>query len=113
MGLSLGDFLGEVAQPVQLGADGLGGRQLSISVAFLGHALAPDLGSPQAGVEAGRVELGISLALAIDNGGNIGEEVGQMDFSSSSYARRGEVYARITVANLLIIVLGTRLQGVV
>jgi hypothetical protein len=71
--------------------------------------LAPDLGS----TPAGGAELGIGLALAIDNGGNIGEEVGQMDFSSSSYARRGEVYARITVANLLIIVLGTRLQGVV
>ena len=63
----LGDLLGEVAQGVELGTDGLGSGKLSVSVAVLGDELAPDFGGTEAGVEAIGAELGIGLALAIND----------------------------------------------
>jgi hypothetical protein len=67
LGACLSDLLGEVAQGIELGADGLGSRKLSVGVAFLGDELAPDFGGTEAGVQAGGTELRVSLALAIND----------------------------------------------
>jgi hypothetical protein len=80
LGLTLGDFLWIVAQFIQFGTDGLGGRQYGIRVAFLGDQLAPHLGRCQSSIQAVGAELWISLALAIDDGLDIRQEVGEMYF---------------------------------
>ena len=82
MGLTLGDFLRVVAQRIQFGADGFRGRQGGVRVAFLGDQLAPHLGRCQAGIQAGGAELGVGLALAIDDGLDIRQEVGEMLFGA-------------------------------
>src|SRR5262245_20363584 len=65
---------------IQLGADGFRSRQGGVRVAFLGDQLAPHFGRCQAGIQTGGAELGISLALAIDDGLYIRQEVGEMLF---------------------------------
>src|SRR5262249_4148733 len=62
------------------GADGVGGRQRGLRVAFLGTQLAPHLRRCQAGIQTGGAELWVSLALAVDDGLYIRQEVGEMLF---------------------------------
>jgi len=64
--LTLRDFLRVVAQRIQLGANGFRAWEGRLQVAFLGDQLAPHLGGCQAGIEALRAELWVSLALAVD-----------------------------------------------
>ena len=78
MGLRLGDGAGVVAQPVELGPDRLRRRQLLVGVAVLRDQLPPHLGGGQAGVQPGGAELRIGLALAIDERGEVRQQVGQL-----------------------------------
>jgi len=78
LGLRLGDGAGVVAQPVELGPDRLRRRQLLVGVAVLRDQLPPHLGGGQAGIQPGAAELRIGLALAIDQRGDVRQQVGQM-----------------------------------
>src|SRR4029450_9807811 len=80
LGLTLGHFLREIAQIIQFSADSFGRWQYGIRVAFVGDQLTPHLGRCQARIEAVGAELGVGLALAIDDGLDIRQEVGQMCF---------------------------------
>src|SRR4051812_32618579 len=88
--MGFGHLLGEVAQRIELGSNGLGSGQLSVSVAFLGDQLPTDLGGAEARVEAVGAELGVGLALAFNNGSDIGEQGGEMVFGALA-TPRGEV----------------------
>src|SRR4029453_11385545 len=70
----------EIAQIIQFGADGFGRGQYGIRVAFVGDQLTPHLGRRQASIEAVGAEWGGGLALAIDDGLDIRQEVGEMCF---------------------------------
>jgi hypothetical protein len=63
---------------IQLGRDGPLGRQFAVGVALLDHELAPDFGRGQPSIQAVGAELRVGLALAIDNGGDIVEQVGEV-----------------------------------
>ena len=80
MGLRFRDLFGGVAQGIKFGADGLHRRQCGISVALVDNQLATYFGGAQAGIQALRAKLGISLALAINNGTDIVQQVRQMVF---------------------------------
>jgi hypothetical protein len=82
--------LGIVPQRVELGCDRLHGWEFSVGVAFLADQLPTHLRSIQPRVQSVGAKLGINLALRINNGRNIGEELGQMRFSWLAPAR-GEV----------------------
>ncbi len=69
--LTFGDFLGKVAQVVELGRDRLHGGQLLMRVALPDDELAPDFSGTQPGVQTCRAKLGVYLALAIDDGSDI------------------------------------------
>jgi hypothetical protein len=79
-GLTLGHFLQEIAQIIQLGADSFGSWQNGLRVAFLGDELTAHLGRCQARIEAVGAEVGVGLALAIADGLDIRPEVGEMRF---------------------------------
>ena len=72
MGQAFGDLLGKVAQVVELGGDRLHGGQLLRRVAMLSDELTPDFSGTQPGVQTRRAKLGVCLALAIDEGLDIG-----------------------------------------
>jgi hypothetical protein len=76
--LTLRDLRRVVAQFIQLGADGFRGRECRLQVAFVGNQLVPYLGRCQAGIQAVGAEVGIGLALAIDNSLDIRQEVRAM-----------------------------------
>ncbi len=82
-----------IPQPIQLGGDGLDGREFGVGIAFLGDQLAANLRSVQPGVEALGAKLGISLTLTINNRRNVGEEIRQMIFGAFAPARRAVVQA--------------------
>src|SRR6266545_8431341 len=87
---ALGDFLGIVPQRVELGGDRLHGWEFRVGVAVLADQLPTHLGSIKPRVQAVGAEVRISLALRINNGRNIAEEIGQMCFRWLAPAR-GEV----------------------
>jgi hypothetical protein len=49
--------------------------------------LAPDFGGTEAGIQPRGAELGVSLALAVDNGGDIGKQIGEVVFGTLAAAR--------------------------
>ena len=82
MRLTFGDFFGKVAQAVELGSDRLHGGQLLMPVALPYDELAPDFSSTQPGVQTCRAKLGVCLALAIDDGLDIRQQVREMVFGT-------------------------------
>jgi hypothetical protein len=80
--LTFGDFFGQVAQAVALGSDRLHGGQLLRRVALPGDALAPDFGGTQPAIQAGRAKLGVCLALALDDGLDIRQQVRERVFGT-------------------------------
>jgi hypothetical protein len=71
--LTLGYFLGVVAQGIELACQGLHGGQCVIAVAFLSHELASDFGSAQTRIQPGGTKLGVGLTLTIDDGFEVGQ----------------------------------------
>jgi hypothetical protein len=69
-----------VPQGTEFAGDGLHSGECIIRVAFLGDQLASDFRGAQASIEAPRAKLGVSLALAINQGLDIGEQGGPMVF---------------------------------
>ncbi len=82
--------MGIVPQRVELGGDRLHGWEFRVGVAVLADQLPTHLGSIKPRVQAVGAKLRISLALRINNGRNIAEEIGQMCFRWLAPAR-GEV----------------------
>jgi hypothetical protein len=78
LGTALGHLGQAVAQEVELRVDRLLGGQLLVGVPLLGDQLTADLGGTDASEEAVRLELGIGLALAIDDRPDVVEQSGQM-----------------------------------
>jgi len=72
LGLALGHGLGVVPQRVQLRPDRLDAGQRRVAVAFLRDQLAADLAGAQPGVEPGGPEGRVGLALAADDGFQVG-----------------------------------------
>ncbi len=91
-GADLGDLLGEGAQGVELGSNGLSSGRLSIGITLPNNQLTADLGSREAWIEAVGAELGIGLALAINHGLDVNEQVGQMVFGAFATAGREVVF---------------------
>jgi predicted ATPase len=78
LGATLRHRLRIVAQCVEFGANRCRGGQLGIGVAFLRDQLPAHFSGTQARIQAGRAELRVGLALAIDNRLDIGQEGRQM-----------------------------------
>ena len=75
-----GDFLWIGVQRIQFGSDGFSGRQYGIRGASLGHQLTPHLSRRQSGIQAAGAQLRVGLALVIDGGVQLRQEVGDMRF---------------------------------
>ena len=69
-----------VAHLIEFGRDGSGRGQLLVSIAELGDQLTTHLRGGQARVQTLRFELGIGLALPVDNGSDIYQQIGQVFF---------------------------------
>jgi len=78
LGAALGHLGEAVAQEVELRVDRLLGGQLLVDVALGRDQLASDLGGTDPGEEPLGLELGVGLALAIGDGLDVVEQVGQV-----------------------------------
>jgi hypothetical protein len=78
--LTLDHLLRVVAEVVEFRGDGLYRGQCLLSIAVVREELATDFRGAQAGVEPVRAELWVRLTLAIDNGTNIRQQLGQVVF---------------------------------
>jgi len=78
LGAALGHLGEAVAQEVELGVDRLLGGQLLVGVALRRDQLLADLGGTDASEEPLGLELGVGLALAIGDGLDVVEQVGQV-----------------------------------
>jgi hypothetical protein len=67
---------------MDLAPDGLGAGQFLIAIALLHDELFPDLGGGQPGVQALRLERRVGLALPIDEGFDVTEQMGQVFFGA-------------------------------
>lgn len=76
MGFAFGHFGGIITQLVEFGRDGGGRGQLFFAVAELGDQLTAHLGGAQARAQPTIFELRIRLALPVDNGSDIHQQVG-------------------------------------
>src|SRR5262249_49412553 len=85
-GLALGDPAEAVAEVVHLLADGLAAGQLGLAVALLADQLPADLGGRQPGVQPLAGEGRVSLALAVDEGADVGQQAGQVPFGTLAAA---------------------------
>src|SRR5262249_14264773 len=66
-------------QDVELGGDGLHGRQLLVGVAPAFDQLLADLGGREATIQAGGLEGGVGLKMILDQTAKVVEEIGQME----------------------------------
>ena len=90
MWLTFRDFLRVVPQGIEFAGDRLHHGECLIRVAFLGDELAADFRRAQTSIQARRTKLWVGLALAIDDGGDIGEQARQMVFRPlASTGRKG------------------------
>ena len=80
MWLTFRNFLRVVPQGIEFAGDRLHRGECLIRVAFLGDELAADFRRAQTRIQARRTKLWVGLALAIDDGGEIGEQVWQVVF---------------------------------
>jgi hypothetical protein len=87
--LTLGYLLRVIAKSVEFCCNGLHGGQGLIGVALVRDELATDFRGAQARIEPVCAELGVRLALAIDNGLEIGQQMGQVIFRALA-ATEGE-----------------------
>jgi hypothetical protein len=76
-----------VAQLVKLAPDSLFHGQLLIGVAFVQDQLFPNRGGGQARVQPLRLERWVGLALAIDEGLDVGEQLRKVFFSALASAQ--------------------------
>ena len=67
---------------MDLATDGLSRGQLLVGIALLRDQLFPNRGGGQACVQPLRLERGVGLALAIDEGFDVGEQRGQVFFGA-------------------------------
>jgi hypothetical protein len=80
LGLTFRDFLGKVAEGIELCGDRLHRGQCCLRVPFQGDELASDFGGTHTGIKTCRAKLRISLTLTVDEGFDIGEQVRQVVF---------------------------------
>ena len=78
--LTFRHFLRVVPEGIELAGNRLHRGECGIRVALLGDQLASDFGGTQTGIQTRRAKLGVGLALAIHEGFDIGEQLGQMVF---------------------------------
>jgi hypothetical protein len=80
--LIFGHLLGKVAQGIEFGTNGLHCGELRVLGTLVGDELPAHLHSASARIQALGAKLRIGLTLAIDDGGAILKEVGQVVFGS-------------------------------
>jgi len=92
LGLRLGDFARVIAQGTQFGRDGSLGRKFVIDRAFLHNQLPANLGRSQACIQAIGAEIGIGLALRVDQRLYVSKQVRQVVFGTFATAQREGVH---------------------
>ena len=101
MGLTLRPLFGVVAQGMAFCRQGLDGGPCVIRVAFLRAKLASDFGGAQPGRQPGHTKLRVSLALAIDDRFDIGQQGGQEVFCTLTATGREGIQTRETTLQLM------------
>lgn len=95
------DFLRVVPEGIECAGDRLHRGEGLIRVAFLGDALAADFRRAQPGLQARRTKLWGGWALAIDDGGDIGEHARQVVFRTRAPTGRNGIKAPKTAVQCM------------
>jgi hypothetical protein len=99
--LTFRDFLWVVPEGIEFAGDRLHRGECLSRVAFLGDELAADFRRAQTGIQARRTKLGVGLALAIDNSGEIGEQARQVVFRTLAPTGRKGIKAPKTALQFM------------
>jgi hypothetical protein len=86
---------------VELGGDRLHGGQRRWRVALVGDEWAPDFLGTQSGVQTRRAKLGVCLALAIDDGLEIKQQMREMVFGAFATSGRKGIETREAALSLM------------